>query len=420
MMYRFRKKNPPQRHWPQLTAIDFLKYIGPGFLVTIGFIDPGNWATNVAAGSRYGYTLLWVVTLSTVMLMVLQHNAAHLGIATGQCLSEAATAHFPRWLSRSLLGSAVIAAIATALAEILGAAIALQMIFNLPLKIGATLSAAFVAWMLLTNSYKKLEKWIIGFVSLIGVSFIFELCLIHVPWKEVILCSITPIIPPQSIPFIMGVLGAVVMPHNLFLHSEIIQSRRINAESEAMINRALKYEFLDTTVSMITGWAINSAIIILTASLFFGKGMPLTQLEQARQMLSPLLGNVASLVFAFALLLSGISSSVTAGMAGGSIYSGIFSEPYDIRDRHTKIGVALTLLPALLVTFFITDTFKGLIASQILLSVQLPLTIVGMIVLTSSKKVMGKYANSLLLRVTLWVIGGIVIGLNVMLLRSMF
>jgi manganese transport protein len=319
-----------------------------------------------------------------------------------------------------LLGSAVIAAIATALAEITGAAIALQMIFNLPLKIGATLSAAFVAWMLFTNSYKKLEKWIIGFVSLIGVSFIFELYLIHVPWKEVLLCSFKPVIPPQSMPFIMGVLGAVVMPHNLFLHSEIIQSRRINAQSEAIINRALKYEFLDTTVSMITGWAINGAIIILTAALFFGKGMPLTQLEQARQMLTPILGNAASLVFAFALLMAGISSSVTAGMAGGSIFSGIFSEPYDIGDHHTKIGVALTFLPALLVIFFITDTFKGLIASQILLSMQLPLTIVGLVVLTSSKKVMGKYANSLLLRVTLWVIGGIVIGLNVMLLRSMF
>jgi manganese transport protein len=419
VMHMFKKKNPGQQHWPQLTAIDFLKYIGPGFLVTIGFIDPGNWATNIAAGSRYGYTLLWVITLSTVMLMVLQHNAAHLGIATGQCLSEAATAHFPGWLSRPLLGSAVIAAIATALAEITGAAIALQMIFNLPLKIGSTLSAAFVAWMLFTNSYKKLEKWIIGFVSLIGVSFIFELCLIRVPWKEVLFCSFKPVIPPESMPFIMGVLGAVVMPHNLFLHSEIIQSRRINAESEAMIDRALKYEFLDTTVSMITGWAINSAIIILTAALFFNKGMPLTQLEQARQMLTPILGNAASLVFAFALLMSGISSSVTAGMAGGSIFSGIFSEPYDIQDHHTKIGVILTFLPALLVTFFITDTFKGLIASQILLSVQLPLTIVGLVVLTSSKKVMGKYSNSPRLRVLLWAIGGIVIGLNVMLLRSM-
>jgi manganese transport protein len=350
----------------------------------------------------------------------LQHNAAHLGIATGQCLSEAATAHFPMWLSRTLLGSAVIAAIATALAEIIGAAIALNMIVGLPIKIGAALAAAFVLWMLFSNSYKKLEKWIIGFVSLIGLSFIFELCLVKVPWGETAQCWLKPVFPHGAMPFIMGVLGAVVMPHNLFLHSEIIQSRRINDQGETMIDRALKYEFLDTTISMIVGWAINSAIVILTASLFFGTQAPLTQLEQAKKMLEPLLGNAAAMVFAFALLLSGISSSVTAGMAGGSIFSGIFGEPYDIKDRHTKIGVSLTLLGALATMFFITDTFKGLIVSQILLSVQLPLTIVALVILTSSTKVMGKYANSNRLKISLWTIGGIVIGLNVTLLASMF
>jgi manganese transport protein len=221
-------------------------------------------------------------------------------------------------------------------------------------------------------------------------------------------------------PFIMGVLGAVVMPHNLFLHSEIIQSRSIKEGGEAAIEHALKYEFWDTTVSMIVGWAINSAIIILTAALFFGSSTPLTQLEQARTMLKPLLGNEAAMVFAFALLLSGISSSVTAGMAGGSIFSGMFAEPYDINDRHTKIGVGLTFIPALIMVFFITDTFKGLIASQILLSIQLPFTIVAMVVLTSSKKAMGKYANTPRLKALLWIIGGVVIGLNVMLLKDAF
>jgi manganese transport protein len=413
-------QQPRNRHQPQLTAIDFFKYIGPGFLVTIGFIDPGNWATNIAAGSRFGYSLLWVITLSTIMLLVLQHNAAHLGIATGKCLSEAATEFFPKWLSRTLLGSAIVAAIATALAEIIGAAIALNMLFGLPAPLGAVLTVGFVAWMLFTNSYRKLEKWIIGFVSLIGISFIFELCLVHVSWSEAALSCVKPVIPDGAMPFIMGVLGAVVMPHNLFLHSEIIQSRSIKDGGEAAIESALKYEFLDTLVSMTVGWAINSAIIILTASLFFGSIAPLTQLEQARSMLAPLLGNKASIVFAFALLLSGISSSVTASMAGGSIFSGIFGEPYDIRDRHTKIGVGLTLLPALLVTFFITDTFKGLIASQILLSVQLPLTIAALVWLTSSKRVMGKYVNTPWLKLSLWVIGGVVIGLNILLLKGMF
>jgi manganese transport protein len=167
---------------PRLGAIDFIKYIGPGFLVTIGFIDPGNWASDLAAGSYHGYTLLWVVTLATVMLIVLQHNAAHLGIVTGQCLSEAATSRMKPWVSRPLLGTAVIATIATALAEVLGSAIALNLLFGLDVKIGAMLAALLAGWMLFTNSYMKIERWIIGFVSLIGVSFIFELSIVHIPW----------------------------------------------------------------------------------------------------------------------------------------------------------------------------------------------------------------------------------------------
>lgn len=197
-------------HKPRLGAIDFIKYIGPGFLVTIGFIDPGNWASDLAAGSYYGYTLLWVVTLSTVMLIVLQHNAAHLGIVTGKCLSEAATSQLRPWVSRPLLGSAVIATIATALAEVLGTAIALKLLFGLDIRIGAVLAALLAGWMLLTNSYMKIERWIIGFVSLIGVSFIFELCIVHIHWAEAARGWVVPAIPHGSVPIIMSVLGAVV------------------------------------------------------------------------------------------------------------------------------------------------------------------------------------------------------------------
>jgi Mn2+/Fe2+ NRAMP family transporter len=161
---------------------NFLKYIGPGFLVTVGFIDPGNWAANVATGSSFGYSLLWVVSLSTLMLIILQHNAAHLGIASGLCLSEAASTYFKPWLSRSLLASALIAAVATALAEILGLAIGLHMLFRLPLPAGALLGTALALFMLFSNSYRRLEKWIIAFVSLIALSFIFELLLVKVQW----------------------------------------------------------------------------------------------------------------------------------------------------------------------------------------------------------------------------------------------
>jgi len=216
------------------------------------------------------------------------------------------------------------------------------------------------------------------------------------------------------------VLGAVVMPHNLFLHSEIIQSRQWNLQDEAVINKQLKYEFSDTLVSMMIGWAINSAMILMAAATFFTTKTPVTDLTQAEQMLKPLLGNAASLVFAIALLFAGLSSSITAGMAGGSIFAGIFSEPYDIKDKHTKIGVLLTMVPATLIIFLIQSPFDGLIYSQMLLSVQLPITIFTLITLTSSQKVMGKYANSKAGKIILWAIGLVVTFLNVALLISLF
>ncbi len=402
-------------HNPQL---DFFKYIGPGLLVTVGFIDPGNWASNVAAGSDYGYRLLWMVTLSTIMLIVLQHNAAHLGIATGTCLSEAAAIHLKPWVSKATLATAILAAVSTSMAELLGGAIALNMLFQIPLKLGAVIVLVFVLLMLFTNSYKKLEKLIMGFVSLIGLSFIIELCLVHVDWGTAVKGWVTPSFPAGSIPVIMSVLGAVVMPHNLFLHSEVIQSRQWNLQNEEVINKQLKYEFLDTLFSMIIGWAINSAMILVAATTFFTSGLHVSELNQAQQMLKPLLGNAASIVFALALLFSGISSSITAGMAGGSIFAGIYKEPYDIKDSHTKTGVALTLVLSAIIIFFIQNPFQGLIYSQMFLSIQLPISIFLQIYLTSSGKVMGKFANSTRNNILLWIIGLIVTGLNIALLVS--
>lgn len=412
------KKYLSGEHKPQLTAREFIKYIGPGLLVTVGFIDPGNWASNVSAGGDYGYKLLWMVTLSTIMLIVLQHNAAHLGIASGLCLSEAATIHLNKRISKTALISAMLAAIATAMAEILGASIALNMLFRIPLKIGAIICTAVVLWMLFAHSYKKLEKWIIGFVSLIGLSFIFELTLVQIPWGQAAASWITPSMPKGSLPIIMSVLGAVVMPHNLYLHSEIIQSRQWNLQDENVIKKQLKYEFADTLFSMLIGWAINSAMILVAAATFFSHGIKVTAIDQAQNMLRPLLGNTASLVFALALLFAGLSSSVTAGMAGGSIFAGLYGEPYDIKDNHTKLGVMTTLIAAAVIIFFIKNPFGGLVISQMLLSVQLPFTIFLQIYLTSSKKVMGKYANSRFDNAALWIIGIIVTALNIALLFS--
>ncbi|MFV0312829.1 MAG: Nramp family divalent metal transporter [Dysgonomonas sp.] len=408
--------NPKQKSG----LLEVLKYIGPGLLVTVGFIDPGNWASNFAAGSEFGYALLWVVTLSTIMLIILQHNVAHLGIVTGLCLSEAANKYLPKTGSRIVLWSAIGASISTSLAEILGGAIALNMLLDVPVKIGAVLVAVFVFIMMFSNSYKKIERYIIFFVSMIGLSFIYELFLVDIEWGEAAKAWVVPSVPEGSMLIIMSVLGAVVMPHNLFLHSEVIQSRQWNLQDEEVMEKQLKYEFFDTFFSMLIGWAINSAMILLAASTFFKQGVVVDDLQQAHSLLQPLLGSNAVVIFAVALLLAGISSSMTSGIAAGSIFAGMYNEPYNIKDIHSRMGILISLGTALLIIFMISDPFKGLIISQAILSMQLPVTVFLQVRLTSSKKVMGKYANSLRTKIWLYGIASIVTFLNILLLASFF
>ena len=368
----------------------------------------------IILGGRIGYTLLWMVTLSTIMLIILQHNAAHLGIVTGLCLSEAASRYINRTLKNVILVTAVAAAIATAMAEILGGAIALQMLFHIPIKVGSMLILVVVLFCEFTNAYKRIEKLIMLFVSLIGFCLLIEICMVKIDWGAAATGWVKPVFPSHAMPVIMSVLGAVVMPHNLFLHSEIIQSRKWNLKEEAVIQRQLKFEFKDTLFSMIIGWAINSAMILMAAATFYQRGEnQVDDLTTAGNMLTPLLGNEATVIFAIALLLAGLSSSITAGMAGGTIFSGIFNKPYDIATKETRQGVLITMIPAALIILLIRSPFQGLIYSQMLLAVQLPITIFTQIYLTSSKKVMGKYANSTGLKMVLWAIAIVVTALNI-------
>ena len=403
-------------HKRYLGGLDIFKYIGPGLLVTVGFIDPGNWASNFAAGSEFGYALLWVVTLSTVMLIILQHNVAHLGIVTGLCLSEAATLYCPKWVSRPVLATAVLASISTSLAEILGGAIALQMLLGIPIVWGAVLTTLFVVVMLFSNSYKKIERIIIAFVSIIGLSFLYELFLVDIDWPLAARSWVVPSIPQGSMLIVMSVLGAVVMPHNLFLHSEVIQSHEYNKQDKNEVQKRLKYEFYDTLLSMLIGWAINSAMILLAAATFFQTNTPVDELQQAQSLLTPLLGESAGIIFALALLMAGVSSTITSGMAAGSIFAGIFGESYHIKDIHSRVGVLLSLGLALGIIFLIDNPFYGLIISQMMLSFQLPFTVFLQVSLTSSKKVMGEYANSKWSTFVLYAIAFIVSVLNILLL----
>ena len=419
-MFGFLKSFDRKEHHPILGGLDIFKYIGPGLLVTVGFIDPGNWASNLAAGADFGYALLWMVTLSTIMLIMLQHNVAHLGIATGLCLSEAATIHMKPRYSKLLLVSGMGASISTSLAEILGGAIALNMLFDIPIRAGALLVMVFVMIMLFTNSYKAIEKWIIAFVSIIGLSFLYELSLVNIDWNSAIVGWVTPSFPKGSMLVIMSVLGAVVMPHNLFLHSEVIQSRQWNRQDEKIIKKQLKYEFFDTLMSMLIGWAINSAMILLAAATFFQSKTPVSELQQANQLLAPLLGNNAAIIFAVALLFAGVASTVTSGMAAGTIFAGMFKEPYDIKDNHSRTGVGISLVIAFLNILLISNPFKGLIISQMILSIQLPITIFSQVYLTSSEKVMGKYKNRTSTKFMLYGLGAVVSILNVALFISFF
>ncbi len=395
---------------------EVFRYIGPGIIVTVGFIDPGNWAANLAAGAAFGYNLLWVVTLSTIMLILLQHNVAHLGIVTGHCLSECAYKFLPRWVSATVLSTAGIAAAATALAEFIGAAIALKMLFGLPLLLGALLTAFICVVLLVTNSYAKLEKIIAGFVTLIAFAYVAELAMVQVDWPAAAIGWIDPNVPNESMLVVLSILGAVIMPHNLFLHSEIIQSREFNKADPVVMQRQLRYEFLDTIFSMGIGWAINSAMIILAAATFYIQGIPVDELEQAQELLVPLIGPAAGTIFALALLFAGFASSTTAGMAGASIFAGMFGESYDMKDVHTRTGLALTYIPALLLIVFISDSFKALLISQMFLSLQLPITIFLQLYLTGNKKVMGIYHNKRSTGILLWLIGILVTVLNIYLL----
>lgn len=272
--------------------------------------------------------------------------------------------------------------------------------------------------MLFSNSYKRIEKIIIGFVSVIGLSFLYELTMVKIDWGAAAAGWVTPAFPDHSAFIIMSVLGAVVMPHNLFLHSEVIQSRQFNLEDRAVLEKQLKYEFTDTLLSMIIGWAINSAMILLAAATFFQQHIPVDELSQAHTLLTPLIGSASAVIFAVALLFAGFSSSITAGMTGGSILAGMFGESYSITDRHTRIGVLATLIAAMAAILFISDPFSGLLISQMLLSIQLPITIFLQLYLTSSEKVMGEYKNSPLHSGLLWAIGIAVTALNIYLLAD--
>ncbi len=395
----------------------FLSFLGPGFLVTVGFIDPGNWAANIEGGSQFGYQLLWVITLSTLMLIVIQHMAAKLGIATGKSLAVNIREYFPVPVSAFLGMTIVIACAATDVAELIGGAIGFHLLFGLPLWAGALLTVILKVFLVVSQRHHRLETIIIGFLGVIACCYLIELVLVKPDWAAAVPALVIPHVNRSSIYFAMAILGAIVMPHNIFLHSNVIHSRKWGiSENEKM--ELLRYEKLDTSVAMLLGWVVNSAMIIVAAAVFSKNNLVVTSIEQASATLRPLAGPLAGLLFAVALVFAGVGSSITSSMAEANVITGFLGKPEDPRTPLYRVAVLVTAIPSFIIILLGMDTFRILILSQVVLSIQLPFTLIPLLILCRDRKVMGGFRSGAGEFAVAVIISAVVIALNIYLLYS--
>ncbi len=389
-------------------------YLGPAFLVSVGYMDPGNWATDIEGGARFGYSLLWVLLLANVMALLLQYLSAKVGLATGLTYPQLCREHFPKPLTLLLWVTAEGAAIATDLAEFLGAALGFYLLLHIPMLPAALITAMAVLGILglYRFGFRTVEFVILGLVSVIGLAYVFEVWLVQPDWKAVAGGVFTPTLTADSLVIAMGMLGATVMPHNLYLHSGVILTRR---DSDPKINEHLsKAALIDSGLALNTAWLVNSAMVIMAAGTFFLHGLEIDSIEAAHETLAPLLGPAAAVVFAIALLASGLSSSTTATLAGQIIIEGFLKIRFGLLLRRL-----ITVIPAIVVIALGLDAYSILIASQVALSIQLPFAIIPLVWLTSRKTVMGRQVNRPLTTVLASAAAAVVIGLNLLLLARL-
>lgn len=371
---------------------DFLRFLGPGFIVTVGFIDPGNWATNVAGGSEFGYSLLWVVTLGTLMLILFQSMSARLGIVTGHSLAYNIHQRLPRPVSGALGGSIVIACIATDVAELLGGALGFNILFGLPVAVGGLITAALQILLIATGRYRHIERIVVGFIGIVAICYVIELALVDPDWAAAGRSWFIPHLDKASMLLAIGMLGAVVMPHNVYLHSNVVLSRDRPVDDEGR-RRLIRYEIGDTSLAMGLGWLINSAMVIVAAAVFFRAGIKVDSLTQASATLEPLAGSLARLLFGIGLLFAGLGSSFTSAMAEVNVLTAYLGRAEDPRTKFYRVGLFVLAIPALAVVAFTNDPLNVLIYSQVALTIQLPLTIFPLLWLVFSKKVMGEFRS---------------------------
>jgi manganese transport protein len=403
--------SPQLSFWRRLFA-----FSGPAFLVSVGYMDPGNWATDIAAGSKFGYALLWVLLMSNVMAILLQSLSARLGIVTGMDLAQACRAMFSRPVSWVLWVVCEIAIAACDLAEVLGSAIGLQLLFGLPLLAGVILTAFDTLLILFLHSrgVRMMEAFIVALILTVGACLAVEIVLSKPQWGSMA-TGLVPSLPGEGALYLaIGILGATVMPHNLYLHSALVQSRRIT-HTPAGIRSGVKYNFIDSVVALNGAFLVNAALLVMAAATFFQSGLhDVAEIQDAHRLLEPILGaSIAPVAFAIALIASGQSSTVTGTLAGQIVMEGFVQlrlRPI-VRRLLTR---ALAIIPAVITIVALGEHATGnlLVLSQVVLSLQLSFAVIPLIHLVSDRRWMGQYTIKPLLRVMAWVVAGVIAALN--------
>src|SRR5580693_1038913 len=391
-------------------------FAGPAYLVSVGYMDPGNWATDLEGGARFGYQLLWVLVLSNLMAILLQTLSARLGIVSQRDLAQACRETYPRSISYSLWFLCEIAIAACDLAEVLGAAIALNLLFHLPLLIGVLLTAADTLLLLWFTrlGIRVIEGFVLSLIAMIAACFVIEIIWAGSPMLGDMARGVVPHISAGNLYIAVSILGATVMPHNLYLHSALVQTRRIG-KTEPEKRTACRFNLIDSTIALNGALLVNAAILVLAAMVFFRRGIVVTEIQQASALLTPLLGTTfASIIFGIALLCSGQSSTLTGTMAGQIVMEGFLNirmRPW-LRRLMTR---SLAIIPAALTVYVAGEngTYKLLILSQVILSMQLPFAVIPLVNFTNDRKRMGALANRAWVRALAWLAAAMIVVLNI-------
>ena len=393
-----------------------LAFFGPAYLISVGYMDPGNWATDIAGGSQFGYALLWVLLMSNIMALLLQSLSARLGIVTQRDLAQASRETYPKFINYILYFLAEIAIAACDLAEVLGMAIGINLLFDIPLVQGVLITVldTFLLLFLINKGIRKMEAFIIVLVAIIGFSFVFEMIFAQ-PELTKVIYGLIPSLPNESALYIaIGIIGATVMPHNLYLHSSLVQTRKFD-RSVAGIKQALKYNFIDSTIALNLAFFVNAAILILAAATFYNNGMyEVAEIQDAHRFLEPMLGTQwAPILFAVALIAAGQSSTITGTLAGQIVMEGYLNlriQPW-VRRIITRL---IAIIPAVVVILIYGESVTGklLILSQVILSLQLGFAIIPLIHFVSDKSKMKGFHIGKMTQIAAWIIATIIVSLN--------